>query len=288
MEQGPLEELLLERYEDMPPQLKLAARFVLDNPQDVALSSMRDQAARAGVSHSTMMRLARWLGMDGYEDMRSSYARALRNAPPRKAAHSDAESGVEPGLNAVGVLADSVAAHVARLGELLNAERLTQAAGTVAGAKALFVAGNAQAATAVSQFIAAMALVLPQIPVRDPLASGGSLALAQAPSGSVLLAIGAAPYDRTLVEHAEQAAKDGVTIVAVTDSSVSPLARIAANSILIASVDGSPFRGATPALAALEILASLVAAQANIDIENELKQQDDRLSAYGVLWKPPR
>ncbi|TIV11494.1 MAG: MurR/RpiR family transcriptional regulator, partial [Mesorhizobium sp.] len=71
-------ELLVERFENMPPQLRVAARFVLDHPKDVALMSMREQAHQAGVSHSTMMRLARWLGLEGYEDMRSLYARALR------------------------------------------------------------------------------------------------------------------------------------------------------------------------------------------------------------------
>ncbi|TIU25817.1 MAG: MurR/RpiR family transcriptional regulator, partial [Mesorhizobium sp.] len=74
MEKGPLAELLVERFENMPPQLRVAARFVLDHPKDVALMSMREQAHQAGVSHSTMMRLARWLGLDGYEDMRSLYA----------------------------------------------------------------------------------------------------------------------------------------------------------------------------------------------------------------------
>lgn len=67
MEKGPLSELLVERFETMPPQLQVAARFVLDDPQGVALMSMRKQASQAGVSHSTMMRLARWLGLDGYD-----------------------------------------------------------------------------------------------------------------------------------------------------------------------------------------------------------------------------
>ncbi|WP_244421571.1 MurR/RpiR family transcriptional regulator [Allomesorhizobium alhagi] len=67
MEKGPLADLLLERFENMPPQLRVAARFVLDHPKDVALMSMREQARQAGVSQNTMMRLARWLGLEGYQ-----------------------------------------------------------------------------------------------------------------------------------------------------------------------------------------------------------------------------
>lgn len=285
MEQDRLEDLLLERYEDMPPQLKIAAKFVLDHPQEVALSSMREQAAQAGVSHTTMTRLARWLGMSGYEDMRSSYSRALRNAPRAKAA--DAVVDGDPELNAAGVLADAVAAQVVQLGGLLSAEKMVQAAKLVAAARMLFIgAGGQEAAAFHAQ--AAMSLVLPQLPLRDLSGPGGSAAFSQAQPGSMLLAIGCAPYDRALVEIAEQAAKGGMAIVAVTDSSVSPLARLATVSLLVAPVAGSPFRCATPVLAAIEILTSLVAMRANVNIETELKRQDARLSAYGVLWKPPR
>lgn len=44
MKKGPLSDLLVERFETMPPQLQRAARFVLDHPQDVALMSMRELA----------------------------------------------------------------------------------------------------------------------------------------------------------------------------------------------------------------------------------------------------
>ena len=42
----------------LSPQLKRAARYVLDSPDDVALSSMRALATRADVHPSALVRLA--------------------------------------------------------------------------------------------------------------------------------------------------------------------------------------------------------------------------------------
>jgi len=52
---------LAERYPSLSPQLRLAARHVLDRPDDVALMSMRGIAADAGVHPTTLTRLARAL-----------------------------------------------------------------------------------------------------------------------------------------------------------------------------------------------------------------------------------
>ncbi len=51
---------------------------MLDRPDDVALLSMREQARRAGVPAATMTRLAKRLGLDGYDDVRALYAGAVR------------------------------------------------------------------------------------------------------------------------------------------------------------------------------------------------------------------
>ena len=88
MKKGPMTDMLVEELEAMPPQLKAAARFVLEQPTDVALMSMREQARRAGVSHTTMVRLAAWLGLDSYEELRAAYAEALR-APENATGSSD-------------------------------------------------------------------------------------------------------------------------------------------------------------------------------------------------------
>src|SRR5580693_8540294 len=78
MDRGPLTERIIETFDAMSVQLQTGARYVLDRPRDVALLSMREQARQAGVQPATMTRLAKHLGMDGYDDVRELYASAVR------------------------------------------------------------------------------------------------------------------------------------------------------------------------------------------------------------------
>src|SRR6202012_607583 len=79
MDRGPLTERIIRSFDHMPAQLQAGARYVLDRPRDVALLSMREQARQAGVQPATMTRLAKRLGMDGYDDVRELYAAAVRD-----------------------------------------------------------------------------------------------------------------------------------------------------------------------------------------------------------------
>ncbi|TPO13416.1 MurR/RpiR family transcriptional regulator [Mesorhizobium sp. B1-1-5] len=284
-------ELLAERFETMPPQLRIAARFVLDHPKDVALMSMREQAQQAGVSHSTMMRLARWLGLEGYEDMRSLYARALRETTGGLPARQGIERDGDLGFSTVGVVADALAAQISSLGEYGSAMQFNAAADLVAGSRNLFGLGLRSAYPVASHFVDIMSLAASgdrKVMLVGEMTGQGLEALQHAGRGDVLLAIGMSPYERTTIEVARQSARQGVGVVAITDSSVSPLTRIAREAIIVTSNSQSFFRSMAPAFAAVEILAALTAPRSGTDAAERVKQSEEQLAAFGIYWKPPR
>src|SRR5947207_14691324 len=82
MDTGPLTDRIVAAFDAMPAQLKTAARYVLDRPNDVALLSMREQARQAGVQPATMTRFAKRLGLDGYDAVREMYAETIRGTGP--------------------------------------------------------------------------------------------------------------------------------------------------------------------------------------------------------------
>ncbi|MGX5844382.1 MurR/RpiR family transcriptional regulator [Mesorhizobium sp. ArgA1] len=284
-------ELLVERFENMPPQLRVAARFVLDHPKDVALMSMREQAHQAGVSHSTMMRLARWLGLEGYEDMRSLYARALRETVAGEPARQDIRQRGAPGYSTVGVVADTLAAQISSLGEYGNAMQFIAAADLLARSRDLFGLGSRSASPVASHFVHVMSFLAGgdrKVTLVGEMAGQGLDALQHAGRGDVLLAVGMSPYERTTIDVARQAARQGVGVVAITDSSVSPLTRIARETIIVTSNSQSFFRSMAPAFAAVELLAALTAVRSETDVAERVKQSEEQLAAFGIYWKPPR
>lgn len=69
---------LLQCFDELPTQLQIAARFVVDHPHEVGVQTMRSLAADAGVHPNSFVRLARQLGFDGYEAMRERFRDFVR------------------------------------------------------------------------------------------------------------------------------------------------------------------------------------------------------------------
>ena len=66
---------IVRRYEQLSPRLKQVAKFVLENPNDVALQTLAVIAARSKVQPSTIVRFAKTFGYEG------ASGRSLRKAP---------------------------------------------------------------------------------------------------------------------------------------------------------------------------------------------------------------
>ena len=70
---------LLEVFGELPNQLQIAARYIIDHPYEVGVQSMRALAARADVHPNSFVRLARQLGFEGYEAMRERFRDFVRS-----------------------------------------------------------------------------------------------------------------------------------------------------------------------------------------------------------------
>src|SRR5262245_6328017 len=62
----------------LSPRIRVAARYLLDHPAEIALSSMRQLAQSAKVPPNTLVRLAQALGFEGFEEFRQPFREAMR------------------------------------------------------------------------------------------------------------------------------------------------------------------------------------------------------------------
>ena len=75
--------LIVDAFAALTPQLQKAAKYMLENPEDVGLNSMRTVAANAGVKPATVSRLSKALGFADYASLRTPFRERLRRNEPR-------------------------------------------------------------------------------------------------------------------------------------------------------------------------------------------------------------
>jgi DNA-binding MurR/RpiR family transcriptional regulator len=252
-----LSDLLGEQIEYMPPQLKVAARFVLSHPEDVALTSMREQARVAGVSHSTMMRLANWLGFEGYDDLRAVYAKALRDAKPPSA---EPRFFTEPAVKVDG-FADMLDAEAVELSVNGSSRRHATAANILGSARRLLSVGSRAELSVASHFANVLISLGKNAILLDAEAALGTSPFRHAGPGDAMLAISIAPYAKSTIGVARYASRRGIDVVAITDSKESAVARLAQESVIVSAAPHSFFQSIAPAVAAVETIATLLKEQ---------------------------
>src|SRR5215831_11318057 len=285
MEGGPLTRPIVAAFETLSPQLQNAARYVLDCPDDVALLSMREQARRAGVPPATMTRLAKRLGLDGYDEVRALYAGAVRDGTLGFAgkAGQQVETQKLRGERALAAdMALSLSRQIARLAETPTLDRLADAAGRLHQARRIYCLGLRSCHVIAWHFHYMLSLLSDKTVMLDDAGGIGLDAIRDAAGNDVVLAASVEPYARATIEGARYAARQGVPVVALTDSEVSPLAQIAVAVIPAATESPSFFHTMTPLLAVAEILAALVAGRSGQKALEALTRTEAQLAAFGV------
>jgi DNA-binding MurR/RpiR family transcriptional regulator len=288
MDHGPLTEQIIQAFDTMSGQLQAGARYVLERPRDVALLSMREQARQAGVQPATMTRLAKHLGMDGYDEVRERYAAAVRDGDLGFAGKAGVQVVSQKLKGDKALAADmlkSIGAQIDRLASPEGLDRLLSAARALASARRIYCLGLRSSHSVAWHLHYVLTLVGERSIHLDGIAATGTDALARATSRDVLLVASVLPYTRLTVELAEYAVERGIAVVAVTDSAVAPLAQIAQHTIVVPTDSPSFFHAMSPAFAVAEVLGAIIAGRGGDDALATLKHTDEHLAALNTHLK---
>jgi DNA-binding MurR/RpiR family transcriptional regulator len=276
-------------FEGLSPQLKEAARWVIDHPADVALLSLREQARRAGIPPSTLTRLAQRLGLKGYEGVRKLYAEAMRQRPENYRGRAEELLVRRDSEGDSALVQDIFAALTQHLQQLAlpdAIERFTAAADRIASAKRVFCLGMRSSFAVAYIFHYVRSLFGSNSILVDGSGGSGIDALRTIDDDDVLLAISVKRYVRHTIESAKFAKALGARVIALTDSELSPLVSIADEAILVHTETPSFFHSMAPAFAAAECLAALVAARRGRATLAALDESERQLAVFGTYVLP--
>ena len=219
---------LTEAYTGLSPQLRRAADYVLHNPNEVGVHSMRRIAASADVNPNTLVRLARAVGFDSYQSFREPFSDRLSKGgeeffPDRVRWLQSLAQGGSHGL----LYRDMASATLANVEQMFSAATPDEAktvADLIVQAPNTYVmgVGSAHSLAHLFWYIGRMALdTLHQVPRQGNLPIDD---IANIRPDDVLLAMTFAPYRTDVINAVTHARDRGATIVAISDSRTSPLA----------------------------------------------------------------
>ena len=104
-------------------------------------------------------------------------------------------------------------------------------------------------------------------------------------ASDLLVVVSQAPYTRTVVEAAQEARARGVPVLALTDSTLSPLAQEARWVLLFEAEGPGFFHSMTGALALGEALMNEVALRGGSEVEQRLAERQQRHREVRTYWE---
>jgi len=272
---------------NLTPEIHKAATYVLENPNEVGVCSIREIATAAQVKPNTFVRMARNFGFDGYDDFRSPFRDHLRKGV---ASFPDQARWLQS-LSKQGDLGEIFASMAANAIENIentfaatNADKLKAAADAIINARRTYVLGVGINHALAHNFAYLADMALDNI---EAIPRNGSLAvddIARAGERDVLVAITFKPYRNEVVETVNVARQQGVTIIGISDSPAAPVMSEGDHRFVVQTDTAQFFTSTIATGALLETLMAFAIADASSTVVNNIRDFHDRRHDLGIYY----
>jgi len=222
-----------DRYDRLSRSYQQVARFVVQNPNEIAMLTVTMIAERCGVHASSLVRFAQSFGYSGFKELQAIFqtrlATAAQGFEARVGALKD-ELALHSGAGARGLLTDLVARDIASLRTMqddTSEEMLSGAVDILEQADTIYVVGQLRSEPIAIFLRYVLTMLRRRVTLLD---AGGGLATEIARGirpNDALIAISFRFYAKEVVSICETAHAGGTPVVGITDSTLSPLAKSA-------------------------------------------------------------
>ena len=264
---------------------KKIADFILENYDKAAFMTASKLGKLVGVSESTVVRFASELGYDGYPSMQRALQEMIRSrltSPQRIKAAGDMFSGQD-------VLSAVVHSDIEKLRMVVDETdrgEFGRAVDEIMQARRIYILGTRSSTFVAGYLNFYLHLMFENVTLVQTSAAGEILEqLFRIGPGDVMIAITFPRYSQ-VTRNTVQFAKDrGATILAITDSEISPVYQLADTSLLVPS---EMFSFVDSLVAPISIINALLVAlghRKGKEIAGTFAQLEDIWDEYGVFGR---
>ncbi len=254
-----LEQRITEEYPFLSRRLQQTARFLLDHPQEVAFATVAKLAEQAGVTPSTLIRFANSFGFKGFSEMqqlfRSRLVDELPNYAERIRAVRSATGETPDSTQLLWEFAEANRDVLEQLPSRIDPNDLERALDILEQAQAIHVLGSRRSFVVASYITYALHHINKRAFLVNGLGAMQSEQVRAIGESDALMVVSYSPYAPETREAAEQARERGIPLVVITDSNLSPLARLADVALVVHEAEVKSFRGLTSSLCLAQTLA---------------------------------
>ncbi|KRG70433.1 MurR/RpiR family transcriptional regulator [Pseudoxanthomonas dokdonensis] len=253
---------ILQRYESLSKRLQQIARYVLDEPNAVALETLAVLSERTGVQPSAIVRFAKSFGFDGATQMQRLFRDGLLSghvSPDYGERVREFSQNLEgkPLDDPAQMLSEFVDGNVMALHNLqkiVGRDELSRAVRLIAQADTVYVTGVRRS----FPVAAYLAYSLHQADKKASfIDSIGGMALQQIHAISprdLLIAVSYHPYAEETVRLVEAAVERGCKVLSMSDSLVSPVAKPATQVLQVREAEIRKFRSLSASMCLAQAL----------------------------------
>ncbi len=264
-----IQDLIASAGDRLTPTERRIAEAVVQNPTLLAFGTVSDLADHVGTSRPSIVRFATKLGFKGYSDLqaqeRDQVSNQLSRPSQRIRQHQEA-----------GPLRRSIHEAIESVFDSLNDKRLDALVQPMVEADRVWVISGETSLAGAHKLYTGLSMLRSDVRLVTEHEMGRDLAGAGA--GEAAVVIDFSRYRRHSITAARALADVGVTILAITDGPLSPLAQIshAWGHLKIPAV--GPFDSSVPAVVAAE----LIVARAAVLLGDDARKRIDRLES---IWQ---
>ena len=266
----PIEDLIAPVSDRLTPTERRIAEAVTDDPSLLAFGTVTDLAGRVGTSPPSIVRFASKLGFDGFKDLQHEVRDGLSERLIRPSVRIRRPQG------SLAPIRHAIADAIDALFDTLDEERLTSLAVPIADARSVWILSGETSRAGAHVLQSGLSMIRPQVTLVEEHTTGRDLS--GAGEADTLVVFDFERYRRNSITAARTLAELGVTIVAITDGPLSPLASLAQTWCGLKIPAVGPFDSSASAVIAAELIVAQVARR----LGDDARERIDKLEA---LWE---
>lgn len=280
---------LVARQGRLSRRLSQVARFFLNHPEEVAVSTLVRLAELSSVPPATITRFAKELGFAGFADLQLVFRERLLGPrlpyAERLAAPGPGETDLDRPGAVFGSFVQAAVQSLLRIEEALDRAELAAFVDALAASEVIHVAAARGAFGLGAYAVYGLGSIGRRAQLIDNLGAMRAMQVTSMGPGDTLLAMTFDDYTPETVEIAEQAAARGHRVLAVTDNALSPVVPLAAHVLYVNEARLGHFRSQVPAMVVTQSLIVALGRRAGMVHSDQIRKNENSFASNRALAK---